>query len=146
MRMLWRLAFTLLTGLCAAAAETPSTEEAIRNAEKAWSVALVAGDVAALSRLMGDDLTYGHASGKTDNKQTYLDRIRSGAQKYAAFRYDSPLLVRVYGGTALLNSTARVDSVTDGQPNSPHLRILHVFVKRGGQWVLVAHQSTKLPE
>ncbi len=129
-----------------AAFAASSPEQAVMTAEKAWGAAIVSGDVAALNRLMADDVTYSHASGKTDTKQTYIERIRSGAQKYVSFRYDEGTKVRVYGDMAVVNESARVDSLTDGSQNALHLRILHVFVKHDGAWRLVAHQSTKLPD
>ena len=126
--MLFRAAAFLTIVYCAGVCASPE-EQSVLDAEKVWSTALTAGDARTLERVMGDDLTYGHASGNTDTKRTYIDRIRSGAQKYTAFRYDPGISVRVYGATALLNATAQVASITDGKPNAPHLRFLHVWVK-----------------
>ena len=143
--MNWKIAVLFCSCLLAVIrAETP--EQAVMSAEKTWSKALVASDTAALDRAMADDLTYSHSSGKTDTKRTYIDRIRSGAQKYTSFVYDPGATVRIYGDTALLNATAQVVSLTDGKPNALHLRFLHVFIKRDGRWLLTAHQSTKLPD
>ncbi len=136
----------LLLGVCAAGllrAESP--EQAVMSAERVWSKALVANDVATLDRVMAADLTYGHASGKTDTKRTYLARIQSGAQKYLSFQYDPGTTVRVYGDTAVLNGVAQVSSRTDGKDDTLHLRFLHVYVKQDGDWRLVAHQSVRLP-
>lgn len=105
----------------------------------------MAGDVQTLEQVMADDATYGHASGNTDTKRTYIDRIHSGAQKYVSFHYDEGTQVRVYGDTAVVNASAQISSVTDGKPNDLHPRMLHVFVKKHGHWQLVAHQSAKLP-
>ncbi len=121
-------------------------EQAVIDAEKSWGAAIVSGDMSALTKVIGDDLTYGHGNGKTDSKATYIERIRTGAQKYVSFDYDEGMRVRLFGDAAVVNESARVNSITDGVPNAPHLRILHVFVKRGGHWELVAHQSTKLPD
>jgi ketosteroid isomerase-like protein len=135
----------LTAALSATTLSAASSEQAVRIAEKAFSDAIVAGDVATLEQVMADDATYGHASGNTDTKRTYIDRIRSGAQKYVSFHYDEGTQVRVYGDTAVVNASAEIRSVTDGKPNELHLRMLHVFVRRNGRWQLVAHQSVKLP-
>jgi uncharacterized protein (TIGR02246 family) len=123
-----------------------TAEQAVKSVERVWSKAVVAGDVATLERVMGNDLTYGHASGKTDTKRTYIERIQSGAQKYLSFQYDPGASVRIYGNTAVLNAVAQVSSLTDGKENSLHLRFLHVYVKKDGQWQLVAHQSVAIPK
>jgi ketosteroid isomerase-like protein len=124
----------------------PPPEDAVRAAEKSFATALTHQDAAALERLLSPELSYGHASGKLDSKRTYIDRIRSGAQKYLSFKYDSePPAVHVYGDTATLVTSAQVQSITDGQPNAFHLRFLHVWVHGSAGWQLAAHQSVKLP-
>ncbi len=124
----------------------PKAEDAVRTAEKSFAMALVHQDAAALERLISPELSYGHASGKLDSKQTYIDRIRSGAQKYVSFKYDSEApVVHVYGDTATLVASAQVQSVTDGQSNALHLRFLHVWIHSSAGWQLAAHQSVKLP-
>jgi ketosteroid isomerase-like protein len=124
----------------------PPPEEAVRAAEKTFATALVHQDAAALEGLLSPELSYGHASGKLDSKRTYIDRIRSGAQKYVSFKYDSaPQVVHIYGDTATLVASAQVQSITDGQPNTLNLRFLHVWVHGGAGWQLAAHQSVKLP-
>jgi hypothetical protein len=125
-------------------AATP--EQSVLDAERAWSQAIVSGDAGTLERVLGDELSYGHASGAIDTKASYIGRIKSGAQKYVSFVYDAgqPAVPRVYGDTATLVALATATSLTDGKPNAKHLRFLHVFVKHGGQWQLVAHQSVEL--
>ncbi len=121
-------------------------QQAVLDAENAWSAALVSGDVNALDRAMGPDLTYGHATGDMDTKASYLGRIRSGTLKYTQFQYDPGISVRVYGKTAVLNGSAEVKSINNGQASDPHLRFLHVYVHQNGHWILIAHQSTRLPK
>jgi hypothetical protein len=140
-----RLRYFLLPLLAASlAAATP--EQSVLDTERAWSRSVVSGDTATLERILGDELSYGHASGAIDNKASYIGRIKSGAQKYVSLVYDSgqPAAPRVYGDTATLVASALVTSLTDGKPNTKHLRFLHVFVKHGAQWQLVAHQSVEL--
>jgi len=137
----------LAVSLFAASLAAATPEQAVLDAEKTWSTAVVAGDTATLDRLLSADLSYGHASGALDNKKNYIGRIQSGAQKYVSVVYDEGKPdVRVYGLTAVLIASAEVTSLTDGKPNAQHLRFLHVYVRRGGQWQLVAHQSVKLPK
>jgi Domain of unknown function (DUF4440) len=58
-----------------AAREVMATQEARTSA-------LDHSDVAALERIMADDVTYIHASGKVDTKKSYLEAIRSGQLHY----------------------------------------------------------------
>ncbi len=134
------IAFTATSGLCAA---DPETE--IRAAEKAWAQAVVARDWAAVDKILGDKLIYAHATGGVESKKQYLDRVRSGAQKYDTINHESTRVV-VYGDSAVTHSIMRMAGATNGTPFNDHLMMLHVWEKQGGAWRLVAHQTTKLAE
>jgi len=130
-----------LFALFAAAAllSAAAPEDAVKQAELSFTKAIVAKDAAALEKLLGDDLTYAHSDGHHDTKASYIDNLKTGKQKYDKAEAGD-LSVRVYGNTAVL--TGKWNLVTD-RPLA--LSILHVYVKRGGQWQLVAHQSARLP-
>src|SRR5207237_1396219 len=100
-------------------------------------------NLAALDRILADDLVYTHSGGNTDTKASYIESLRSGTQKYLAIDYESED-VRLYGNTAVVFSVVNVRAVTKGQPNTPKLKMIHVYVKKQGRWQLVAHQSTRL--
>ena len=53
--------------------------------------------------------------------------------------------MRVYGATAILNGTAKLSVVSEGQPKDVHVRFTDVWAERAGRWQLIAWQSTKLP-
>ena len=121
----------------------PADAEAVRQAEHAWAQAAIKSDAAALDKILGDDLTHTHGGGRTESKAQFLEAIRSGAQKYEAIDYGE-INVRIYGSTAIVTSEPNIRTVNSGQPSSSHSRFLHVFVKQGGTWRLVAHQSTRI--
>jgi uncharacterized protein (TIGR02246 family) len=135
----------LLIGFPAAIAAEgkPADAEAVRQAERTWAQAAIKGDAAALDKILADDLTHTHGGGRTESKAQFLEAIRSGAQKYEAIDYGE-INVRVYGSTAIVTSEPNIRTVNSGQPSSSHSRFLHVFVKQGGTWRLVAHQSTRM--
>jgi hypothetical protein len=47
--------------------------------------------------------------------------------------------------TAITTCRASVLTLVNGKETPARLTFLHVFVKRNGQWQMVAHQSAKLP-
>lgn len=131
----------LIAGLAMAARDAGDDVQA---AEKAWAVATVAGDEAALNKLLGDDLTYTHSTGDMDSKAVFISNLKTGARKYHKLEHEA-MKVKVYGNTAVLMTTAFVTtSQNGGAPNTVHLRFLHVWVFQHGQWQLVAHQSLRL--
>ena len=116
----------------------------VENAEKAWAAAVAANDYAAIDRLMGDDLIYGHSTGLVETKSQYIAALRSGQQKYDQIRHES-MNVKTHGNTAVVSSRVRMTGSTKGKPFDNQLIMMHVWVKNGGSWKLVGHQTARMP-
>ncbi len=139
------IARSLAALVCAAFLQAANNDEfAVKQAEMSWGDATLKGDAAALGKLLGDDLTYTHSSGRTETKKEFIEALQSGAMKYVSI-VEENMAVRVYGDTGILTATAKMQVVSRGQPNSFQVRLLHVWVKRGGGWQMVAHQTTRIP-
>jgi len=103
-------------------------------------------DVAALDRIMADDVTYIHASGKVDTKKSYLEAIRSGQLHYISWQ-PKGLHVRMLGNDGAIidgEYTVRVtDSRVQSTPFDINIFILTAYARRDGRWQQVAWQSTR---
>jgi ketosteroid isomerase-like protein len=119
-------------------------EDEIQRAEKEWAAAVTSLDYRALDRILGEHLIYAHSTGSIENKTEYLRRLRSGAQKYDAIEHQS-VTIRLYGETAVAHVKVRMTGKSNGNPFDDRLMAMHFWVKQGGAWRLVAHQTTKLP-
>jgi ketosteroid isomerase-like protein len=128
----------------AAASYGAGVEDEIRNAEKSWAAAVKGRDFAALDKIFTPNLVYAHATGAIQTKKEYMDRLRTGKQRYDAITYESTK-VFVYGDSAVAHSIMRMSGVNDAGPFNDHLMTMHFWVKQGGAWHLAAHQTTKLP-
>jgi hypothetical protein len=108
----------------------------------ALNQALMKKDVAALQKLLHDDLTYSHSAGMT---QTKADVIQSATGKTVTEALDfTDTTVRVYGNTALIKAHVEMRNNNAGKATTNHLNILFVWVKGPGGWQLVARQATLL--
>lgn len=141
-RMLPVIAIVL--GACLPALAAPGEDE-IRATEKDWSAAVVAQDFAKLDRVLSPKLIYAHSTGAVETKDEYLKRLHTGAQKYDAIEYEKTS-VHVYGETAVAHSHVTMRGTSNGAPFNDRLMMMHVWVKTGSQWQLVAHQTTKLTQ
>jgi uncharacterized protein (TIGR02246 family) len=139
--------------LCAAAAAAPALRadagpDDVLHAEQARTKALVAGDFAALDKLMADDVTYVHASGQHDTKQTYLAALRSGVLSYQLWQAHE-IHVRMFSADlAVINGVYTVHAMDHRVGNDEiviDLYFLTVYVRRAGRWQQVAWQSTRVP-
>lgn len=135
--MKWGFALLFLVVLCQA------QEAQVRQAEQAWAEAVQRGDTAALERLYSERLIYAHSTGAVETRQQYLDRMKSGLQRYDRVAFESTRVV-IEGGAAVSHSFLRMSGTSNGRRFDDYLMMLHVWVKQRGVWRLVAHQTTKL--
>jgi hypothetical protein len=124
-----------------------SAEADVRAAETARTNALVRGDVPGLEKLIADDVTYVHATGKYDTKSSYLEAIRSGQLRYLAWQ-PRRLNVRVVGEGAVLDgmySLRAIDLRVQKDPIDINVWFLSVYAHRDGRWQQIAWQTTRAP-
>ncbi len=133
----------IMLSLLAASLVMLGQEDEIRKAEKAWAAAVVAGDQAALDRILAGQLIYAHSTGVIETKSEYAGRLRAGRQKYEAIEHEK-LEVRMYGGAAVAHAHVRMRGRSDARPFNDRLMMLHLWVRQDGRWQLAAHQTTKL--
>ncbi len=133
----------MLIALVPALAAGP--EDEVRAAEKNWASAVTAANFPALEKILGSQLIYAHSTGAIESKADYIGRLKGGKQKYDAIEQQS-ITVKVYGDAAVAHSKLRMAGVSNERPFNDQLMAMHVWVKQGGAWRLVAHQTTKLTQ
>ncbi len=139
MRPLLTLLF--LTFFIQARAQT-TDEKAVLDTETRRFAAQVSKDVAVLEQTLAPDVIYVHSTGVIDNKQSYIDAIRSGKSNYTAIEAQEQK-IRLYGNTAIINGVCAVKMNNDNKPTEFKLRYTDVYIKKGSQWQLVSWQSLK---
>ena len=137
--------YLVILAALAIAAAKPAPEREVREAEDAWAQAAIAGNAAALKRLLADDIVYTHASGKADTKAQFIESITSGRLTYRSAEVEE-FAVKVYGNVAVTQSVRRMSTGSGGQFTSFRARFQRVWIKRDGKWQLTAHQATRLPD
>jgi ketosteroid isomerase-like protein len=105
--------------------------------------AMAGKDVAALNRLLADDLIYTHSSARLDTKQSLIGAMESGATVYTAVE-PSDVVAQDLGDAVVLTGIAAISVNSGGKANSFRVRFTDVYANRGGQWAMVTWQSTRL--
>ena len=147
----WHRALALLTLVCLLpapiGAQTAKADQQVLQAEKDRFAAMIKGDMAALERLLADDLTYTHSSALFESKAEFIKSVTSGKIDYVSIvPSESDWKVRVSGNTAIVNGVAAVNVIDTGKDLKFKLRYTTVHTNRGGQWQLQAWQSTRFPQ
>jgi ketosteroid isomerase-like protein len=133
-----------VVGLGAATAWAGDAGKAVLAAHDRRIALTVAGDVAGLSAMMTDDLTYTHSSGAEESKAELLAALKSG--KYV-YREITPRhrRVRMHGDVAIVSGPCHVVIEPGGKRTEIDLYFTELYVKEGGQWRMALWQSTRLP-
>ncbi len=105
--------------------------------------AMAGKDVAALNRLLADDLIYTHSSARLDTKQSLIGAMESGATVYTAVE-PSDVVAQDLGDAVVLTGIAAISVNSGGKANSFRVRFTDVYANRGSQWAMVTWQSTRL--
>jgi Domain of unknown function (DUF4440) len=107
--------------------------------------AMARQDIATLNVLLADDLVYTHSSARVDTKQSLMGAMESGATVYTAVE-PSGVVAQDLGTAVVLTGAARISVTSNGNPINFGVRFTDVYVNKGGEWQMVAWQSTRLPD
>ena len=119
------------------------TESRILAFEDARYSAMLAGDIAALEKLLDNDLTYAHSNGLTQNKLEYLAEFKM--RHYEEIHRDVIRTV-VRGDTALVYCNLHIRAVVRGAPRDVKTFALAVWSKAEESWRLLALHSIGHPK
>ncbi|OFW28908.1 MAG: hypothetical protein A3H97_23195 [Acidobacteria bacterium RIFCSPLOWO2_02_FULL_65_29] len=123
----------------------PSTqtgkETAVSAAVEALRKAMVAGDKAVLEKLAMDELSYGHSSGRLENKAEFIATLTSGKAGFSAIELGDQT-VNVVDKIALVRHVFNGTRRKEG--DKMKLAILTVWLQQPDQWKLLARQAARL--
>ncbi len=119
-------------------------EQEVRKVHDQRLRALAKSDVAALDRIVGEDLVYVSPVGKVQTKADIVADLKSGALKVSSI-VQGDEKVRIYGNTAVVNYLTTSKFKDNGLVYDNQIRSTSVYVKRHGRWELVSQQMTRVP-
>jgi ketosteroid isomerase-like protein len=122
-------------------AET-SDETAIRRDLERLRKALLSADKVQLEELTAAQLSYGHSSGKVQNKSEFIDGVlnRKAVVKSLTF---PDVTIAVAGNAAIVRHIYASESEAGGKTDNIRLGVLAVWQKQDGAWKLLARQGYK---
>jgi hypothetical protein len=120
-------------------------EQKIIDLDRKRMNAMAQKDVTTLKALLSDELIYTHSSARLDTKQSLIGAMESGSTVYTAVE-PSDVKAQDLGDAVVLTGSCRISVMSNGCPNTFGVRFTDVYANKGGQWQMVAWQSTRLPE
>ena len=119
-------------------------EKQLSMAVETLKKAMIDADRQQLDNITSADLSYGHSSGKIENKAAFIEALTSGASDFITMDLTNQT-IKVIGKTALVRHNLTGTTKDNGVPGNPKLGVLLVWQKQKGGWKLLARQAFRLP-
>ncbi len=91
---------------------------------------------------LDDKLSYGHSNGLLENKAEIQEHLNSKMMQYRSITEDS-MLVTTDAGLGYVRFNTLVVAALNGNEVNLKLKVLEVWRKANGVWLLFARQATK---
>jgi ketosteroid isomerase-like protein len=115
----------------------------ILQAEQDICTAFEQEDADWLEKHLDPTFTLTSSSGKITTRADEVADLRSGT-KYDVFR-NRDSKVRLYGDAAVVTGVTRVEGKSKGQPYELEFQFTDTYVRKQGDWVMVASHASRLP-
>ncbi|HEY5747132.1 MAG TPA: nuclear transport factor 2 family protein [Chryseolinea sp.] len=135
--------FLMLCGCSLVMRAQTADEKAVAAAVETLRKAMVDGDKAALEKITAEALSYGHSSGKVEDKAAFVEAIVSGKSDFKSIEL-ADQSISISENVALVRHKLSAETNNDGQPGTANLGVLLVWQKQKGQWKLIGRQAVKL--
>lgn len=117
-------------------------ERAVLSAMDNLKQAIIASDVAELTRIWTDDYTFVNPLGAIATKAQRIKNFSSGTTNVDVIDSEREITVRVYGDMAIVQNLSTLHGRFNGVPTDTDLRGTFVWVRRDGRWRLATNQLT----
>ena len=140
MRRLFFL-FTLIWSLTLLAQKkSPQVAETV----EILRMAMINADSAALAGVTARYLSYGHSSGMVDDQATFIANLLSGKSDFVAIELSNQV-ISAGKQTAVVRHDLFAKTNDGGNPGEVRLKVMLVFEKINGRWLVIARQAVKPP-
>jgi ketosteroid isomerase-like protein len=116
--------------------------EQVKRLENEWLNSYLRGDKQTFDRVVADDFTRTDESGKFANKAEEKELVQAAPGSVSASLTNEDMQVRVYGDSAVV--TGYIVSRVQDSLNF-RSRFTDTFVKRNGNWQVVARHYSRIP-
>lgn len=142
--MKYFLLSVLFSTLCLAGFSQTKNTQSLEAAVEQLRTAMISGEKTALENIAAEQLTYGHSSGLVQNKAEFVEAIASGKSDFVTIDLTEQTAV-VVNNTGIVRHILSATTNDSGKPGTVKLKILLVWTKEKGKWLLLARQAVKIP-
>lgn len=135
--------FVFLLLLTVAASAQSKDEGEVAAAVEKFNQAMVQADGGSLERLTAEELSYGHSSGKVQDKTAFVEDVVKGPFDFVTIDV-ADQTIKMAGETAVVRHVFSSQATNNGSPTNIRIGNVLVWQKQAGEWKLLARQAFKL--
>ncbi|PSR56423.1 DUF4440 domain-containing protein [Adhaeribacter arboris] len=119
-------------------------EKQVTAAVETFKKAMISRDKNLLESITADELSYGHSSGKVEDKTAFVNGVLNDPIHFNEIDLQDQT-IRLAGNTAIVRHAFNAKTTNNGKPGEVKIRNLLIWQKQKGQWKLLARQAFKVP-
>ena len=118
--------------------------DAVAGAVERLRILMINPDKNGLDAICSDKLSYGHSSGRVEDKHSFIESLTSGASNFVSIDLTDQHIT-IEGATAIVRHTlsAQTDDAGKG-PSTVKIAVFTVWIKQQNQWKLLGRQAVKI--
>ncbi|SEE49590.1 nuclear transport factor 2 family protein [Pseudomonas migulae] len=124
------------------AATPASAEKDVAQAVDHLTQAMLKKNIPELNALTAENLTYGHSSGKIQNKQEYIADIETGRSAFKTLEMQNQTIT-LSGDVALVRNHFSAQALKGTEVIPTEIENFQIWQKQKGKWLLVGRQAFK---
>lgn len=123
--------------------DSESIQAEVAKAVDDLNNAIISPKDADFENIVTEELSYGHSSGKIQNKKEFIDDLVNGSFDFQEISV-SDQTIDSFDQTAVVRHILSAKANNSGEPVEIKIGIFLVFQKHNGQWKLRSRQAYKL--
>lgn len=120
-----------------------NADQSVEAAVEVLKKAMIDSDSAVLNRIVNKDLSYGHSSGRIEDKSAFISNFVNGNSDFVTIELSGQSVI-VKDKTAIVRHILSATTNDRGVPGTVKLSVMLVWIKKGGEWKLLARQAVKI--
>ncbi|MHC8394286.1 nuclear transport factor 2 family protein [Pseudomonas sp. LB3P93] len=125
-----------------AAAPVPG-EKDVANAVDHLTQAMLTKNIPELKALTAENLTYGHSSGKVQDKKDFIADIETGKSAFKTLEMQNQTIT-VSGDVALVRHHFSAQAIKGTEVVPTEIENFQIWQKKAGKWLLVGRQAFRI--
>ncbi|MFJ7793735.1 nuclear transport factor 2 family protein [Pseudomonas sp. NPDC096950] len=131
----------LFSGYVAAAPTT--AEKDVAQAVDHLTQAMLHKDIPELQKLTAAKLSYGHSSGKVQDKKEFIADIETGKSAFKTLEMQKQTIT-LLGDTALVRNHFSALALNGTEVVPTEIENFQIWQKQGGKWLLIGRQAFRI--